>query len=853
MLDETETVPLVLLSAPAGTGKTSLVADWVRHSGELDRTAWVTFEAPDEPFWPAVVGGLERLDVAAPPVPGHAAIDRQMMLSIATALARLPERVTLVIDGYELVDREMAADVDFLLRHSGHRLRLVFVTRCDPVLPLYRYRLEERVAELRIAELAFTDDEASELLVRSGVTLAPSSVRALNTRTGGWAVGLRFAARILATCEDPDQGVEEVTGDRGNIAEYLLGEVLNAQEPEVRELLLSTSVADTLQPGLTEELGGRSAGRTLALLTKANAFVEPVPEHPGFYRYHPFFRDMLRAELAFESPELMEDLQRRAAVWFAREGLLAEAVSHFVAIGAWVDAAAEIVDELAVGELLLGGTTGPVARSLGDLPEELVNPAVCIVRAVLALAAGDRERFGEQVDLAGMLVPPEPGPHHRAVSLTIEVLQVVQARLLGDPGATLGLVEQAEQTMSAPENRFRVERRPELVALVLLSRGDALARAGRLAEAYDAFAAGASVATPAGYESLTAEYLGHMAVLSCFGGQVTRAESLAKRSAELADGLGLPAAERPASAAAARAWIAAQRDDLRAASDHAAAAHLAAPMFDDPAADTLLTVTMASVQASRGDLPGALATVDQESTGWVEHDSWMADELRAARAHLLVANGEPDLALLEVADVRAERSERDVALVRVEVALERGDDRVAAELLPQLLDKDAPLVTQVGGWLLEASRQQHEGSSLRARSAVDRALRLAARNGLRAPFRHAAADVRKLLAGDPLLQAENPWLARSPRPGRAKSGRGLSPVRRAPDPDEAPVVEKLTSRELEVLGHLAELLTTEEIAATMFVSVNTIRTHVRSILRKLGVSRRNAAVRRARELDLLKA
>ena len=195
-------------------------------------------------------------------------------------------------------------------------------------------------------------------------------------------------------------------------------------------------------------------------------------------------------------------------------------------------------------------------------------------------------------------------------------------------------------------------------------------------------------------------------------------------------------------------------------------------MFDDPVTDTLLTVTMASVQASRGDLPGALATVDQESTGWVEHDSWMADELRAARAHLFVANGEPDLALLEVADVRAERSERDVALVRVEVALERGDDRVAAELLPQLLDKDAPLVTQVGGWLLEASRQQHEGSSLRARSAVDRALRLAARNGLRAPFRHAAADVRKLLAGDPLLQAENPWLARSPRPARAKPGRG---------------------------------------------------------------------------------
>jgi LuxR family maltose regulon positive regulatory protein len=719
------------------------------------------------------------------------------------------------------------------------------------VLPLYRYRLEESVAELRIAELAFTDDEASELLVRSGVTLAPASVRALNTRTGGWAVGLRFAARILAECDDPDQGVAEVTGDRGNIAEYLLGEVLNAQEPEVRELLLSTSVADTLQPGLTEELGGASAGRTLALLTRANAFVEPVPEHDGFYRYQPFFRDMLRAELAFESPELMRDLQRRAATWFAREGLLAEAVSHYVAIGAWVDAAAEIVDELAVGELLLGGTTGPLARILADLPEELVNPAVCIVRAVLALGGGDRERFGEQVDLAEMLVPPEPGLHHRAVSLTIEVLQVVHARLLGDPGTTLALVEQAEQTMSARDNRFRVEQRPELVALVIVSRGDALARAGRLPEAYEAFAAGAGALTGAGQEGLLLEHLGRMAVLSCFGGRLTRAESLAKRAADLADGLGLPVSDRPAGVAAARAWIAAQRDDLRAASDLVAAGRQSATMFDDPLADTLLTVVASGIQAARGDLPGALTTVDRAAVGPVGRDGWMADELRVARARLRLAAGEPDVALLEVEDVRADRSELDVALVRVEVALERGDDRMAGELLPQLLDKDAPLATQVAGWLLEASRQLHAGSSLRARSAVDRALRLASRHGLRAPFRHAATEVRKLIAGDPLLQAENPWLARSRRPpARATSGRGVSPV--LPDPeDEAPVVEKLTSRELEVLGHLAELLTTEEIAASMFVSVNTIRTHVRSILRKLGVSRRNAAVRRARELDLL--
>jgi LuxR family maltose regulon positive regulatory protein len=579
-----------------------------------------------------------------------------------------------------------------------------------------------------------------------------------------------------------------------------------------------------------------------------------VPEHEGYYRYHPFFRDMLRAELAFESPELMEDLQRRAATWFARAGLLAEAVGHYVAIGAWVDAVAEVVDDLAVGELLLGGPTGALARSLADLPEELVNPAACIVRAVLALVGGDRERFGEQVDLAQMLAPPEPGPHHRAVSLTVEVLQVVHARLLGDPGATLSLAEQAEQTLSARDNRFRVEQRPELVALIVSSRADALARAGRLDEAYDVLAAGTSAATHVGRKGLQAEYLARMAVLSCWGNRLHRAETLAKRSADLADGLGLPEAQRPAGAAVARAWIAAQRDDLRAAAEHVEVARRRQSVFDDPVADTLLAVVAAGNQVARGDLPGALALVHQPSRGPLGHERWLGDELRVATARLRVAAGEPDVALLEVEDVRSARSERDVALVRVEVALDRHEEGVAAELLPQLLDKDAPLVTQVAGWLLEASRQLQAGSSLRARSAAERALRLASRHGLRAPFRHAAADVRKLIASDPLLQAENPWLVRSPRPARATPGRSGSPVVRTREhEDEAPVVEKLTTRELEVLGHLAELLTTEEIAATMFVSVNTIRTHVRSILRKLGVSRRNAAVRRARELDLLQA
>ena len=163
-----------------------------------------------------------------------------------------------MIDGYEVVSADVGRDLDFLLRHSGHRLQLVVLTRADPVLPLYRYRLEGTVAEVRRADLGFTDDEAALLLRTCGTSLPPASVHSLNARTEGWAVGLRFAARSWRTARTPRRPSRRWRVTPATSAEYLLGEVLDAQTAEVRELLLSTSIPETLRPGLTEELGGRS-------------------------------------------------------------------------------------------------------------------------------------------------------------------------------------------------------------------------------------------------------------------------------------------------------------------------------------------------------------------------------------------------------------------------------------------------------------------------------------------------------------------------------------------------------------------------------------------------------------------
>jgi len=855
LLNRSESVPLVLVSAPAGSGKTSLVADWVASRNASDRTEWVTFEKGEEAFWPGVVGGLARLGVAVPcqsfPA-GTVAVDRPWLTSLAAVVAAHPSRLTLVLDGYEMASGEVANDLDFLLRHTGHRMQVVIVTRVDPVLPLYRYRLEDTLSEVRMADLAFTDAEAAELLGRAGVTLTTASVRALNMRTEGWVAGLRFSSRFLAKSEDPDRAVADVAGDRGNIAEYLMGEVLAAQTPELRDLLLSTSIPEILQPGLAEALGGPSATRMLASLSRANAFVEPVPEHPGFYRLHPFFRDLLRAELAYEAPEQMERLQRRAAQWFAQEGLLSAAVSHYAAINAWAEAAAEVVDDLAVGELLLE-PDGNLATTLKAFPDGLRDPAASVLRATLALANGDIHRFA--TELAQVPDTAEVGgdAHAQAVSLATAVLRAVLARYSNDAGEAIALAEAAEQVLSERGQSTTVTTHPELSALVYASKGIAAVRRGQLGQADEAFRSGAGAATGLGSEALLVECLGYLALIACVRDQLSKARSLATRAISIADNVCLRPKDRPSAAQVALAWVDTERYELLAACEHVRLAELSDFNLGDPVPRTMLALVRSRLQAARGDVAGALVTVEQTLAGSMDQSGWLLGRLRLEAARLRIATDETAVAVLEVEGL-AERYPTEVALVVAQAKLGEGDDDAAREALSQVLVRSTSLGVQVTGWLVEASRQllQH-GSSGKAWSALDRSLRLAAKECLRRPFREAPASVAKLLAGDVPLGVDIGWLNVTPRrsrPGAPAQGPPRSRIQ-ASAPGDLLVVERLTDKELEVLGHLAELLTTEEIASTMFVSVNTIRTHVRSILRKLGVPRRNAAVRRARELDLL--
>jgi LuxR family maltose regulon positive regulatory protein len=396
----------------------------------------------------------------------------------------------------------------------------------------------------------------------------------------------------------------------------------------------------------------------------------------------------------------------------------------------------------------------------------------------------------------------------------------------------------------------RLAEHPELAVLIHARRGDIWLASGRLADAAEAFSAGARAGDRPGCEHLLINCLGQLALVAAIGGRLRKAGDLAARALTVQQECGIAAAGCPRAAEVAWAWVNTELYDLSAARRHAQRAAQSQAVGNDMTPRVMLALVDARVRRARGDLEGALACIVAARSEGPVPPAWLQDMLGIEEAELHIAGGRADLAARIVEGLSEPGSpEGALVLARARMATGARFESPATTLRSAA----APLPTRVGGWLLEATRQLEGGQQLRAGQALARSLRLAAPERLRRPFREASPQVRRLLRGDHHLATQHAWL------GAATLDDALPvlQLRRRDEPDErhqpvpSPILEPLTGREREVLGHLAALLTTNEIAGAMFLSVNTVRTHVRNILRKLAASRRNEAVRRARELGII--
>jgi len=463
--------PLTLLRAPAGCGKTALASSWVAAGAAPGPVTWISLDDDDARpgvFWSYVVAGLAGSGVPTAEVglpPDADTAEQALLVRLAAGLAECARPVVLVLDNAQVLTAGAVPDgIDFLIRHAAPRLRVVAVTRVEPPLPLYRYRLEGWVTEVGLDELAFTRGETQALLAAHHVDLPDGAVTALMERTRGWAAAIRLAAVSAAMPVAYDDGGSD-------IAAYFRAEVLDAQPPTVREFLLCTSVVDRLWPELAVELTGRrDAVRTLANLARENMFVAPSPEDRRSYEFHPLVRDLLRARLHDECPRTVGLLHRRAAAWFAAQGRLSDATRHAIAAGDWSYAVRLVIEDLAVDRLLVGPEGVDFAETFASLPPEVTGPEAAVIRSAVALARLDTDACAEHLVRARESVPAS---RICAVEVAIAVVDLLCACRRGDvdvtPVARAVLDDAAASGLEVPA---------ALRALVLASTGCALVRAG---------------------------------------------------------------------------------------------------------------------------------------------------------------------------------------------------------------------------------------------------------------------------------------------------------------------------------------------------------------------------------------
>ncbi|MFF0080020.1 LuxR C-terminal-related transcriptional regulator [Streptomyces canus] len=834
--------PLTLVNGPAGAGKTLLAADWA--AGLRQPVAWLTVEAGDRRpgvFWAYVLQALRACGASASDAVGAPAdasrVDRKLLAALAAELNDRDRPVVLVLDEYDrMTDPEVTEQLEFVLHHAGRGLHLVLVTRTEPLLPLHRYRAAGELTEIRAAELAFTPEEAVALLELHGLSLPVPAASALVDRTRGWAAGLRLSALAALESADPELYLKEFDADRSTVADFLLAEVLRGQPEETQDLLLRVSVLERFSPELANALTLRTdAEPILAGLHRDNAFVEYLGH--SSYQLHPLFREILRAHLRVRLPGLEPELHRRAARWLRRSGFLPETLAHGAAAGDWDFAAGALVDDLAIGQLFTGLRSDDLTQLFSHMGPEARSPATDVVRAARDLSRHDLDHGLARLRLAEEHLSDDV-PELAAAQLSCALLEALAARLTGcPPRAERAAVAADGLRQEVPAHLL--DKHPELTALLLTHLGSARLWAGRFEDARAALTTAA--AAPGGASTVLPreDALEHLALLDYLDGWLGRAERKALAAASEMERVGLPQPSGSGIGQLVLAAVAVDRHELgRAQALLDETAQLPAGTHDPvPAAGRALAT--ARLLLVRGKARAAVdAAVPDVSAAVASPWATSHEALVTAAAH--VAEGLPDAAAEVLQGVSVDQPACAVEAAAIHLAT--GRPGVAIDLLDGLRagSRAGPAVT-VRAALVRAQAAEEAGDTATARRLVAHALLDARRERLRRPFLDAGAWLRPLLATPPLHELAAGWLT----PGSPRHGE---------QPEEPPtplVAVELSGRERDVLERLARMMSTEEVAADLYVSVNTVKTHLKSVYRKLAVNRRGDAVRRARDLRLL--
>ncbi|HYI58388.1 MAG TPA: LuxR C-terminal-related transcriptional regulator [Microlunatus sp.] len=839
---------LTVVRAPAGAGKTVGVAGWIREVATPRSVIWIAVDAELDQigFWRRMRSDLLR--AGSGPLPrlpassvGEKGWDRWCG-ALATALCSQHRKFVVVLDDFVAPSADRFSQrLGRTLRQSHDRLRLVLIQSVRGGVEELAAETADGCTEIGPECLRMDLGEVAEMLALAGAEAGPELVSAVTERTYGWAHGVGLAAYLIreaprrdgiALMDELDQVLDTVV-DRG---------VLAALPAGGREVIIRTSPLPEVTPALVHGVLGRDLGDPTQLLTGGRGFIDVAED--GTFRCHPLLRRCAIRRLDREWPALARATRRELASWKLSGGDRSVGLQLAAGVDDWGWAARTMVSSLAVPAIVLGAIDH---AALDDHGWSCVEQAEPLIAAARAAVRGDLYRADSALVRAGTAEEIDP-----VRLLSAAVVRLAVARHRADPEEGPALVEKCRE-LAARIPRQR-EQAPELATVLDTHHAAFLARSGELDKAVGLLDRPLVSMTPTlGQQLAVAGRQGLGAWLHAIRGELTLAARLAAQvltsQPANCDGAGVGYAQL------ASAWIHLERGELDQA--HQRLGHALSLDGGCPAGGPLEPWLVGALRLTEARLATAVGEPDvclrllhdlSHSPTAPEPGGWLADRCLVATAEAHLAAGDPGRALSALTP--EPRSTPIEARVVAATARHAVGDRRGAKALLRGADGDvasAPLPAAVRVWAFGAQLAAEDGDDDRARRLIQRALRAAEREDLRL-----------------VLATVGPWLSAylDHHPDLARQHRSLLASMRAAGRTSAPktparrriatqaLADPLTDREIEVLEWLAQLCTTEEIGVRLFVSPNTVKTHIKSLFLKLAVNRRSDAVRRGRDLGL---
>jgi LuxR family maltose regulon positive regulatory protein len=850
---------LVLISAPAGYGKTTLLAQWA-HTSSL-RVAWLSLSDEDNDpnrflryllaAWETVHSGLRDSPLGL--LLGAQDPDRDVVLSAFINVANdLPDHTVFVLDDAHLIDDASIHEaLTFLLDHLPPRLHFVLAGRAEPPLPLARYRARHELLELRVEDLKFQVEETTAFFnYLMELDLAADAIAPLHTQLEGWVAGLQLVSLTLRRRDEAAPLV--LSGRHRFIADYLSEDVIVHLPAETRRFLLQTSILDRLCGPLCDAVTGSSGGqKMLELLERKNLFLVPLDDSREWFRYHRLFAEFLRVGCQRQYPEEIRELHRRAARWYLDHDLPDEAFHHAVA-GDDLDLGVRIFDRYANAKLQ-GGEYAVLQRWLDALPAAwyAAYPAFDLARAGLLAFSGAVDACMRCVDDVEQKLAHAGGASARRQLAKVTAIRCAIACMQNDLTQAKAYADRALRDLPEDDLGFR--------PLIYGALGDSYRQHGLWAEAKACYLEAIGFSDAPVFRVESAHLFGALADLELRQGHLRNAAGYwSKALAAILDRENWGRLPLPVIG-----WVYLrvgelqyERNELPEAWDHLTRGLERAELGGDVRALIAGNVIAGRLKLTEGDVEAATGYLERARSllteapfpDWTSRferyqvDLWLAqDRLRSAvawaeemlTAGALEARPESEvaqLALARVLIIKADAPARDRALV------------LLARLL-QAAEAEGRAGIQIEALALRALAHWQGGDRAGAMVSLEPALRQAEPEGYVRLFADLGRPMSRLLQEARSRDVMPEYVARL----LAACGAAL-----APDGARAGALpEPLSVREQEVLKLIAAGLTNREIAAALVISPETVKKHTASIYGKLGVRGRTEAAVKARSLDVL--